>query len=80
MGRMKEHFHDEITKHQQEGWAFSSSQGPDDTDWNASELLEPAEDNIDPVTGKKMWVIKGYKIWAHSYKQAMELLPMIENF
>lgn len=36
--------------------------------------------------GKKCYEIKSikddcfYKIWAHSYKEAVEMLPMIENF
>lgn len=36
--------------------------------------------------GKKCWEIKSikddcfYKIWAHTYQEALELLPMIENF
>ena len=42
--------------------------------------LDPAPDEINTDTGKSMWKIKGYKIWADSYKQALELLPMIESF
>lgn len=30
--------------------------------------------------GKKLWVINGYRIWAYSYAQALELLPLIESF
>jgi hypothetical protein len=36
--------------------------------------------------GKKCYEIKSikddciYKLWAHSYKQALEMLPMIESF
>jgi len=30
--------------------------------------------------GKKMWEIKGYRIWADTYQQALELLPLIESF
>jgi hypothetical protein len=29
--------------------------------------------------GQKLWIIKDFKIWAYSYKEALELLPMIEN-
>jgi hypothetical protein len=38
------------------------------------------------VSQKKMWEIKSikddciYKIWAYSYKEALEQLPMIESF
>lgn len=42
--------------------------------------LDPAPDQIDLVTGKKMWEIKGYRIWADSYREALELLPLIESF
>ena len=36
--------------------------------------------------GKKCWEIKSikddciYKLWAFTYKEAVEMLPMIENF
>ena len=36
--------------------------------------------------GKKCYEVKSikddciYKLWAHSYKQALEMLPMIESF
>ena len=36
--------------------------------------------------GKKCWEIKSikddcvYKIWAHTYQQALEMLPRIESF
>lgn len=45
---------------------------PDDTDWNAPQAVQP--------DGKKLYIIKDYKIWAYSYEQALELLPMIESF
>jgi len=48
---------------------------PDDTDWN----VEPKPEAIQ-ADGKKLYIIKDYKIWAYSYKQALELLPMIESF
>lgn len=64
---------------------------PDDTDWNAPKFdsagfteednqLTPPPDQINLDNGKSMWVIKGYKIWAQSYAEALQLLPMIENF
>lgn len=40
--------------------------------------LDPAPDEINIDTGKSMWIIKDYKIWADNYQQALELLPMIE--
>jgi hypothetical protein len=36
--------------------------------------------------GKKLWIVKSivddaeYKIWAETYQQALELLPLIESF
>ena len=42
--------------------------------------LNPPPDQINTESGKSMWVIKGYKIWAQSYAEALQLLPMIENF
>jgi hypothetical protein len=42
--------------------------------------LEPPPDEIDLNTNKNMWVINGYRIWAKSYMEALELLPMIESF
>lgn len=68
MGKMKEVFIDKINEQ------------PDDIDWNSQNQLDPPPDKIDLQTGKSMWVIKDYKIWATSYKEALELLPMIENF
>ncbi|MFO0452183.1 MAG: hypothetical protein ACK52I_26615 [Pseudomonadota bacterium] len=42
--------------------------------------LEPAPDQVNLETGKSMWIIKDYKIWAYTYQEALELLPMIESF
>lgn len=42
-------------------------------------LLDPAPDKVDPQTGKKMWEINGYRIWARSYQEALEILPLIEQ-
>ncbi len=42
--------------------------------------LEPPPEQINADTGKKMWIIDGYRIWANSYKEALELLPMIQSF
>ncbi len=41
--------------------------------------LSPAPDKINVETGKSMWIIKDYRIWADSYEDALELLPLIEN-
>jgi hypothetical protein len=42
--------------------------------------MSPPPDEINTDTGKSMWVLNGYKIWADSYQQATELLPLIESF
>lgn len=42
--------------------------------------MSPPPDEINTDTGKSMWIIKDYKIWADSYQQALQLLPMIESF
>jgi hypothetical protein len=42
--------------------------------------LDPPPDKINTETGKKMWVIKDYKIWADDYQQALQLLNVIESF
>ena len=42
--------------------------------------LDPAPDEININTGKSMWIIKDYRLWADNYQQALELLPMIESY
>ena len=41
--------------------------------------MSPPPDEINTTSGKSMWIIKDYRIWADSYKQALELLPLIEQ-
>jgi hypothetical protein len=41
--------------------------------------MSPPPDEIDVNTGKCMWTIKDYRIWADTYEQALEILPLIEN-
>jgi hypothetical protein len=41
--------------------------------------MSPPPDEIDINTGKSMWTIKDYRIWADTYEQALEILPLIEN-
>jgi hypothetical protein len=48
-----------------------------DIDWNS---MEPPPCETVDANGRSMWVINGYKIWAKSYMEALELLPMIESF
>lgn len=51
----------------------------EDEDAYRSNQLDPAPDEIDTSSNKSMWIINGYRIWADSYKQALELLPLIES-
>jgi len=44
-----------------------------------NQLFPPAEE-IDLSTGKGKWTIKGYRIWADSYEQALKLVAIIESF
>jgi hypothetical protein len=46
---------------------------------NDDNTLDPAPDEINTTTGKSMWIIKDYRIWADNYQQALELLPLIES-
>lgn len=41
--------------------------------------LDPIPNEIDTVSGKSMWIIKDYKIWATSYQEALKHLDIIEN-
>lgn len=43
-------------------------------------IMDPIPEEINIETGKCLWTINGYKIWADDYKQATELLPIIESF
>jgi hypothetical protein len=52
---------------------------PNSNGWISMNKLDPAPDEINLDTGKSMWIIKDYRIWADSYKQALETLPLIEN-
>jgi len=42
--------------------------------------LDPPPNEINTETGKMMWEIKGYKIWADNYQQALQLVSVIESF
>jgi hypothetical protein len=77
MGRMKDLFID--LQNQQ-------LHSPDDTDWNAPETEDEPQPVAEQSDGKKLWIITSnkdgvdYRIWGYTYKQALELLPMIESF
>jgi hypothetical protein len=49
-----------------------------ENEWGSNEL-EPPPDEINISNGKKMWEINGYRIWARSYSEALELVPLIES-
>ena len=80
MGKMKDLYIDEMNR-----------QLAEDANWDTPEYnpasftqndnqMTPPPNQLDLESGKSMWVINGYKIWADSYQQALELLPMIESF
>jgi len=77
MGKLKEAMIDQL------------NQNPDDIDWNVQQFTTMNEGPMyeaQQSDGKKMWKIKStkdnveYKIWAYTYQQALNLLPMIESF
>jgi hypothetical protein len=41
--------------------------------------LDPPPDELDASTGQGLWIIKDYKIWANTYKEALMILELIEN-
>ena len=42
--------------------------------------LAPVPEQIDTKNGLSMWTVKGYRIWARSYHEAVTVcLPLIEN-
>ena len=52
---------------------------------NVAELLQnnqlfPSAEEIDLITGKGMWTIKGCRVWADDYLQACQHLELIENY
>lgn len=59
---------DEEPEYDSSGYTFTDNKMP------------PPPDEINIDTGKSMWILNGYKIWADSYQQATELLPLIESF
>lgn len=42
--------------------------------------LDPPAEEINTENGQSMWTINGYRIWARSYREAVNLLPLIESF
>jgi len=41
--------------------------------------LEPPPDKIDSKTGRCMWNINDSEVWAYTYKEALELITLIES-
>jgi hypothetical protein len=74
MGKMKNLVIDEMNR---------NPNVTDDSDWNYTNI-SPEEINLE--TGKCLWIIKSikddceYRIWAQTYKEAVDMLPMIESF
>lgn len=81
MGRMKDLFIDEMNKNLQQ-----EDTGPeyDGAGFTIADREPPYI--AKQFDGKKLWIVKSikddcqYKLWAHTYKEAVEMLPMIESF
>jgi hypothetical protein len=63
-----------MEKKEDEGPKFDSAGFSD-----ADNQLSPPPDEIDFNTNQSMWVIDGHKIWASSYMEALQQLPIILN-
>lgn len=61
-------------------WGLIPNVYSDETPEYDNNTMHPAPKEIDMVTGKSMWVIKDYKIWANTYEEALKHLDMIESF
>ena len=81
MGKMKDLYIDEINRQLAEdvNWDDTPEYYPPIITQDVNQMTPPPN-QLDLESGKSMWVINGYKIWADSYQQALELLPMIESF
>lgn len=80
---MKEYYMEKLNQMRDEEALKSLEENSEDIDWNVKSSVGDDEQNpieVDPKSGKKLYLIKQYKIWAYNYKQALELLPMIEGF
>ena len=64
----------EINQQEDEDAYRTTSQDAD------SNQLDPAPEEINLQSGKCLWTLKGYRIWARNYKEAQLLLPLIESF
>ena len=42
--------------------------------------LDPAPDQINIETGKSMWILDGYRVWATNYQEALVSLARIKLF
>jgi hypothetical protein len=83
MGRMKE-LYMEMNRQLIEDVNWDDTPEYDPTSFTKANT-EP-QPEAEQADGKKLWIIPSnkdgvdYRIWADSYQQALELLPMIESF
>jgi hypothetical protein len=61
-------------------WGLIPNVYSDETPEYDNNTMPPPPNEINMVTGKSMWVIKDYKIWANTYEEALKHLDMIESF
>jgi hypothetical protein len=71
-------YSDEGPEYDSAGFTATSEQDEQRYD-DKHNRMDPAPDQIDLVTGKRMWIIKGYRIWDSSYQDALKHLEFIEN-
>ena len=72
MGKMKNLVIDQMND---EGPVFDSAGY-----MSADNQLDPPPSEINIESGKMMWELDGYRIWADSYQQALQLLTIIDKF
>lgn len=84
MGKMKDLYIDEMNRQLAEDVNWDDAPEYDPASFTKADT-EPQPEAVQ-ADGKKLWIIPSnkdevdYKIWAHSYQKALELLPMIESF
>ena len=72
-------YSDEEPEYDSAGFTATSEQDEQRYD-DKHNTMPPPPLEIDMVTGKCMWLIKDYKIWANTYEEAVKHLDVIESF
>jgi len=72
-------YSDEGPEYDSAGFTATSEQDEQRYD-DKHNTMPPPPLEIDMVSGKSMWLIKDYKIWANTYEEAVKHLDVIESF